>query len=226
MTGLASSARGAPRSARAVMASRDPLADSVDFFPTPPWGARCGAELITRLDPAARTVWEPAAGAGHMAHGLRDYFEVQESDAYDYGRGTPLIDFADPRAACRPADWIVTNPPFALIESFIRLGWRRAGRGLALLMRLAVLEGQARHQLMHVDVPLSVVAPFAERLPMHKGRWEPDGVTATAYAWFLWRKPERRGLARSAPAQLWPIAPGARLRLTRPSDAAFAVADQ
>lgn len=231
MTGLASNARGAPRSARAVMASRDHLADDVDFFPTPPWGARAGADLIKRLDPDARSVWECAAGAGHAVHGLRDYFPVvHESDAYDYGRGVRLHDFTD-RSRRTPfaADWIVTNPPFALTQVFIRQAWRHARRGLAMLMRLAMLEGQERYRLFYGDVPLTAVAPFAERLPMHKGRYDPDGVTATAYAWFIWLKPvlrPERFMVR-LDGRLWPatipIAPGAEARFTRPSDAAFAV---
>lgn len=210
-----------PTGHSAVMAFRDP-SDGCEFFPTPPWGARAGAELIKRIDPAAKTVWEPAAGAGHMAHGLRDYFDqVFTSDAFDYGLGDVLYDFtrsdlAEPFAA----DWIVSNPPFASVETFIRLAYARARRGAAMLMRLAVLEGQARYRLLHEDCPLHAVAPFSERLPMHKARWEPDGSTASAYAWFFWfKRPQHRG----RPALLLPIAPGSETRLTRPSDAAFAM---
>jgi hypothetical protein len=64
-----------PFGGNAVMSSRVATApDELDYFPTPPWAARAGAELIKRLDPAARSCWEPACGQGHMAHGLADYF--------------------------------------------------------------------------------------------------------------------------------------------------------
>ena len=230
MSGLASNAMGAPRNARAVMASRDPQADSVDFFPTPPWGARAGAEIIKRLDPKARTAWEPCCGAGHMVHGLSDYFDVVHgSDAYLYD-GNVIHDFTGAAPApFGPVDWIIGNPPFASVETFIRAAYAQAGRGVAMLMRAAVLEGQARHGLLYGDCPLTAVAPFSERLPMHKGRYTTDTSTAAFYAWFIWLKPALRPARYMArigdqltPAII-PIAPGARERLLRISDAAYAV---
>lgn len=225
-----------PRSDRVVMASRQPTApDDPDFFPTPPWGARAGAELIGRLDPglARMTCWEPACGAGHMAHGLRDYFgRVCVSDRYAYD-GNPILDFLGD--GIRPywmdggegrlADWIATNPPFAELEAFIRRAWSLADRGVAMLMRAAALETIGRHSLLYRDCPLTVFAPFSERLPMARGRWDPDGSTAAFYAWFIWLKPSlkpRRFMARVGgelcPAVV-PIPPGTEARLTRPDDA-------
>lgn len=216
-------ARGAAllMSAHRVSPDSDP-----DFYPTPPWAARAGAELVRQLDPRARTVWEPACGAGHMAHGLRDYFPtVHMSDAYRYD-GNQVIDFLG-LAAERPAvDWIITNPPFNQAEAFIRLAWERARRGVAMLMRAAGLETQGRHRLLTRDCPLTVFAPFSERVPMHKGRWEPDGTTAAFYAWFIWLKPElrpERFMARGPDGDrrpaVWLIAPGAEARLSRDDDA-------
>lgn len=215
-------------SAHRVSPDSDP-----DFYPTPPWAARAGAELVLQLDPRARTVWEPACGAGHMAHGLRDYFPtVHMSDIGRYD-GNQVIDFLG-LAAERPAvDWIITNPPFNQAEAFIRLAWERARRGVAMLMRAAGLETQGRHRLLTDDCPLTVFAPFSERVPMHKGRWEPDGTTAAFYAWFIWLKPAlrpERFMARSPGgprAAVWLIAPGAEARLTRENDARlFGVAER
>lgn len=230
MTGLASTAVGTPSNARAVMASRDPDADDRDFFPTPPWGARAGAELIKALDPAARSVWEPACGAGHMAHGLADYFDtVRASDAYLYD-GNVIHDFlGDAPPPFGAVDWIVTNPPFAEAEAFIRRAHRMARRGVALLMRAAVLEGQGRHGVLFGDCPLTVFSPFSERLPMHKGRYCTETSTASWYAWFIFLKPAlrpQRFMVRIGDA--WrpataPIAPGARVRLFRRSDLRFAL---
>lgn len=220
-----------PADWRAVMASRDNREDTVDFFPTPPWGARAGAEFVRRLDPHDRSLWwEPTCGALHMAHGLRDYApRLAISDAYRYGPGYPLFDFMGDQAAPYRAGWIFANPPFAHIFDFIRLAYARADRGVAMLMRAGVMEGVARHGLLYGECPLTIFAPFSERLPMHRGRWEEDGSTATFYAWFIWLKPAlrpRRYMVRLEdqwfPATI-PIAPGARKRLTRPSDAAYAV---
>jgi hypothetical protein len=221
----------------AVMQQRGSPATALDFFPTPPWAARAGGELIRRLDPpvpgeAARTCWEPACGAGHMAHGLADYFEggVYASDIHDYGCDAALIDFLAPRPQSPgDIDWIVTNPPFIAAEAFVRQAWPIARRGVALLCRLAFLEGGARHKLLYRDIPLSCVAPFAERVPMVAGRWDPAASSATAYAWFMWLKDVPRGSSPDgssrdragtphAPPVLIPVPPGTKLRLTRASD--------
>lgn len=208
-------------------ANRDKSADATDFFPTPPWAGRALAELVQRYDPAARRIWEPACGAGHLVHALRDYFPlVLASDAYPYD-GNPIFDFLTPGPA-GSADWIVTNPPFANIGDFIRLAYARARRGVALLMRAAALESCGRYELHTDECPLTVFAPFSERVPMHKARWEPDGTTAAFYAVFLWLKPvlrPQRFMARG-PDGLWKAAtdiipPGQEDRLTRPDDLAL-----
>ncbi len=205
-----------PSGFTAVMAGRQPSEDRLDYFPTPPWAARAGGELIRRLDPEARTCWEPAAGEGHMVHGLRDYFEdVVGSDIVDRGGGFPVQDFLDPRSPVAPgADWIVTNPPFSLAEAFARTAFAQARRGVALLCRLQFLESALRHDLFYGSLRLGVVAPFAERVAMVKGRYDPAASTATAYAWFIWSKRHPAG----API-IMPLGPGARARLTRPDDA-------
>lgn len=199
-----------------VMADRQPDPGGLDYFPTPPWAARAGAELIKRIDPEGRTCWEPAAGGGHMAHGLRDYFEqVTESDIQDYGRQILVGDFLAGDVSGQ-FDWIVTNPPFNLAAPFVRTAWERARRGVAMLCRLSFLEGVGRYKLLYQDCPIYAVAPFAERVPMVKGRWDPQASTATAYAWFLWRKPMPAFVPPTA--AVMPIAPGAKERLTRRSD--------
>lgn len=62
--------------------------------------------------------------------------------------------------------------------------------------------------------PPALIAQFAERVPMVKGRWDPNASSATAYAWFVWRAP-----ASSETRFLW-IPPGQRAGLTKPTDRA------
>lgn len=183
----------------------------LDFFPTPPWATRAGAELIRRQDPAAEVVWECACGEGHMAVPLGEYFDVIASDVHPHGFGD-VIDFLAPDAdmAC---DWIVTNPPFRVAGDFLRHGLVRARRGVALLLRLPFLEGAERYHLLHGEQPLTFCAPFSERVPMALGRWDPELSSATAYAWFVWDK-------QGQPMPIQPIGPGTRARLSRQDDAA------
>lgn len=204
-----------------VMSNRAPAAPGeLDYFPTPPWAARAGGELIQRLDPGPWSCWEPACGEGHMAHGLLDYFEggVFASDIFDYGYGS-VRDFLADDGGAPSVDWIVSNPPFIKGEAFVRRAWPLARRGVAMLLRLVFLEGAARYRLFYEDCLLSAVAPFAERVPMVKGRWDPNASSATAYAWFIWIKPET-GRAPDG-VRVVPIAPGAKARLTRDSDRRF-----
>lgn len=194
----------------------------LEYFPTPPWAARAGGELIAGLDPGAGLAWEPACGEGHMAHGLADYFAgVHASDIHDHGwagQSGPPLDFLSPEAdRVDAADWIVTNPPFAKAAEFVEAGLRRARRGVAILARTALLESAARYPLFFGERPLTLMAPFFERVPMALGGWDPKGSTATAYAWFIWMQPALA--TRFAAPMIKPIAPGTRARLTRPDDA-------
>lgn len=220
--------RGRDTNSAAVMARKAPrtveddspqvrLWRSLDFFPTPPWATRAGAEILRMLDPRCRVVREPACGEGHMAGPLREYFEVLPSDVHDHGRGFPVVDWLDPYAwGDEPdCDWIFSNPPFGIADTFVKLGLKRARRGVALLLRLAFIEGVERYQLMAgEDTSLTVLAPFSERVPMTLGRWQVDATSATAYAWFFWMKD-----AAARPVRM--IAPGTRRRLSRPTDASL-----
>lgn len=219
-----------PGGAGAVMAGRAPVADGeLDYFPTPPWAARAGGALITGLDPAARTCWEPACGEGHMAWGLEDYFKiVRTSDIFDYSATNPdqgsVRDFLRGDVHVLPGlssvDWVVSNPPFKDGEAFIRQAWAIATRGVAMLLRLQFIEGGGRHKLFTVDCPLTMLAPFSERVPMVKGRWDPEASSATAYAWFIFAKPGVVASAADWPNQLRLIPPGTKARLTKTGDRA------
>lgn len=219
------------RDHRALMsAHRTSRGDDPDFYPTPPWAARAMAELILRLDARAgdHVAWEPAVGAGHLAHGLGDYFpRIVTSDAYRYGEHR-VFDFTDegPGPFAAPIGWIVTNPPFNLARTFVERALTRATRGVAMIMRTGALESDSRFSvLFEGDQPLTVFAPFVERVPMHKGFWRPRGSTAAFYSVFIWIKPAlrpRRFMTRIGgdwfPACV-PIPPGQRPRLTRADDA-------
>lgn len=237
-----------PLGAGAVMASRaavgeDDAIGQLDYFPTPPWAARAGGELIGRLDPRAREslCWEPACGGGHMAFGLRDAFDgVLITDIHDHGvpheAGGPLDadwsvgDFLDPdfRGAARHPDWIVTNPPFVAGEAFVDRALALATRGVAMLLRLQFRESVGRQRLFGGHPDWVGMATFADRVPMQKGSWNPDLRTATAYAWFIWMKPRAVGpspmaaaigAARSVGCGLdMTIEAGARERFSRPID--------
>jgi hypothetical protein len=182
------------RISTAVMARRVEPAVSLDYFPTPPWATRAFCEHVMPAvwhwpDRFQGTALEPACGEGHMAVALADYFgDVAASDVFPYGFGS-VADFKTLEAfEPASADWVITNPPFNLAEAFIRQGLRVARRGVAVLVRTAFLEGQGRFSALWSKRPPQVIGQFSERVCMLRGRWEPDGSTATAYCWIVWLK--------------------------------------
>src|SRR5271168_4599303 len=86
------------------------------------------------------------------------------------------------------ADWIITNPPFKDAERFALKALEQARIGVALFVRLQWLESVGRYERLFKNHPPTLIALFAERVPLHMGRWEPKGSTATAYCWLVWIK--------------------------------------
>ncbi len=158
---------------------------------------------------------EPAAGLGHMSNTLAEFFNTTEaSDAFAYGYHW-LWDFIadDHRTDQRwVADWIISNPPFKLAEEFCRIAIRRANIGVAMLVRTTFLEGVGRHRDLFSVTPPTYVLQFTERVPMHRGRLEEKGSTATAYCWLVWIKSD------NSQETLLRWLPPCRKRLERPED--------
>jgi len=163
--------------------------DSLDDFPTPPWATRAlmkyGNDYLDFWP--LYTCREPAANRGYMARTLKEYFSVVEaSDIHDYGAGYPIKDFL--HDDFDNVDWTITNPPFVLAKDFIDRALDTSDVGVAVILRIAFLEGKKRYLELFKDRPPSHVFQFVERVPMVKGKYDPDASSATAYAWFVWRK--------------------------------------
>ncbi len=195
----------------AVMQQRSEVHDSLDDFPTPPWGGRAlcrflRRELLQYLQLV--DVREPAANRGHLVRPLAEEFrEVIASDVHDYGAGFPVHDYLMPVQDERRVAWTITNPPFRLAEQFIQRALDCSNIGVAMPVRSAFLEGTGRYERLFRDCPPTHVLQFSERLVMQKGRMlDPDvhipawsrkerayvlrkPSTATAYAWLIWFKP-------------------------------------
>jgi hypothetical protein len=214
-----------PNGARAIMSSRQEPDDSLDFFPTPPWATRAFVEEVLKpsyewwpnapKDFDDLAMWEPACGEGHMAEVLREYMpDVLATDIFDYGYGDRKLDFlADLEAQGEERDFIITNPPFGdKSEAFVLQALRLARVGVAMFVRLQWLETVGRYERIFKDHPPTRIVFYAERVNLCKGRWEPEGGTATAYIWLLWLK----GVSPMAP--LW-VPPGCRKSWTLSDDA-------
>ncbi len=110
---------------------------------------------------------------------------VRSSDLYDRGFGEIGVDFLTTRSR---ADNIVTNPPYNCAEGFVASGLNNANRKLALLLRLAFLEGANRARTIFMKTPPSRVWIFSERITFYPMGVKPKGSGTTAYAWYVWDK--------------------------------------
>src|ERR1700689_795655 len=174
-----------PKGARSIMGSRQEPDDSLDFFPTPPWATRALMEVV--LGGPFHSIWEPACGYGHMSEVLREYCDhVYATDIFDYaGYPRQVADFLRHDIGSA-SDWIITNPPFGdLTEKFVLRAIEQAQIGVAMFVRLQWLESVGRYETIFRDHPPTCIAFFAERVPLCKGEWKPDGTTATAYIWLV-----------------------------------------
>jgi hypothetical protein len=191
---------------------------SLDFYGSPPWSARAGAEVMKRLWPEAHTLAEPAAGMMSLAGPMADYFTVGASDIYQHVPDYPVIDFFDDDAwrtrwpGLAPGI-IATNPPFVTAGEFLKVALTRARFGVALLVRTVWVESADRYPLFMGENPCTLIAFFSERVPMALGPWDPEVGSATSYSWMFWSK------VHDPMPPIW-FPPGTRDRLWRKDDPA------
>ncbi|WP_375591030.1 SAM-dependent DNA methyltransferase [Hoeflea alexandrii] len=211
-----------------VMNERHQAADSLDYFPTPPWATRALLRevLLPRqnvLFPLSeKTALDPCCGGGHMVAPLQEVFRLVEfSDVHDWGINPPIRDFtfesrnsleADGRAV---PDWLFVNPPFNIAQSFFDTALKIAREGVAFFVRVSWLSGQERYNLIYRDTPPSYVVHFAERVSLMGGVWDPELSSATDYVWLVWVD----GVPPQPP--IW-LRPGMEKTYTRISDMVLA----
>jgi hypothetical protein len=173
---------GAIAYARGVIPSEDREKD--DFYPTPAPATR---SLLARED-FGPCVWEPACGDGAISEVLREAgLSVISTDLVDRGYGTPRIDFLMERQLLAPQ--IITNPPYKNAEAFVRKALDLGAEKVAMLLRLAWLEGLERKRLFE-STPIARVHVASKRLSMQRAGTESGngGGSMIAFAWFVWER--------------------------------------
>lgn len=183
---LAAGGRGNPRSSGYERAQHD-------WYREPPW-------LVDALLDAEQFeggVLDPACGGGTipsrcLARGLL----AIGSDIVNRGFGERQNFFV--RTA--PIDNIITNPPFNQAQQFVEHALKLTRRKVAVVQRLAFLEGQKRKRMFD-GTPLARVWVSSRRACMPPGtgfitdsqrdqwgalRTQEGRGGAIAYAWFVW----------------------------------------
>lgn len=153
-----------------------------DWYPTPPEGTRALLSVETFDGP----IWEPACGDGAISKVLESAgYEVTSTDLVDRGYGTPRVDFLMEQKSLAPN--IVTNPPFKYVEHFVSTALYLSTGKVAMLARLAFLEG-VRRKKMFESTPLARVWVFSKRLSISRAgeTWRSKQGGMVAFAWFVW----------------------------------------
>lgn len=153
-----------------------------DYFPTPEWATHA----LVANEEFEGDIWEPACGDGAMSRVLETTgCPIISTDLFDRGFGDPGVDFLK---AERIADNIVTNPPYNSAEAFVKAGLLQSRKKVALLLRLAFVEGANRQRTIFAETPPTRIWVFSERITFYPAGAVQKGSGTTAYAWFVWDK--------------------------------------
>lgn len=156
-----------------------------DFYPTP---SHAVYSLLENeyFNP---WIWECACGNGAISKVLFDEgYHTIDTDLYDYGYGKSGIDFLSTKDPTSGSYDIITNPPFNLAEQFVSHAiFDLSCERVALLLKLAFLEGQKRSKLLQTT-PLEKVLVFKKRLTMTRNGEPQRSSGMIAFAWFIWNK--------------------------------------
>lgn len=155
----------------------------MDFYPTP----ERGTLGLLKVESFNGSIWECACGDGAMSKVLEtNGYTVISSDAEYRGYGKRLDFFLCGELL---APNIVTNPPFNLSQEFAERALLLGCDKLALLCKLAFLEGVERSIWLSKS-PLKNVYVFSRRLKMTRNGEEEiiKGGGMIAFAWFVWER--------------------------------------
>ena len=158
-----------------------------DFYATDPKAM----EELLKVEKFSPNVWECACGQGHLAKVLENHgYNVKSTDLIDRGYGEGNVDFLN----CQePFDGdVISNPPFLYAKEFVEHALKLVpdGKRVAMFLKLTFLEGKERKKF-YEKYPPECVYVSSSRVQCAKGgdfeKYEKTG-TATAYAWYIWRK--------------------------------------
>ena len=141
--------------------------EALDYYSTPTEEVTNILNILN-IDFNDKTILEPCAGGGHMLKAIHDYINDSAGlIATDIKKRTLLdpnlsietgkeFDFlSDNYPYTEDIDYIIMNPPYAVIEPFVMKSLSIANKGIIMLGRLQFLEGEARYKNIFMDRILS-----------------------------------------------------------------------
>lgn len=176
---------GSPQKAK-KLSSRNLVGSSegrpeADFYPTP----ADAVEALLDRETFEGQIWENSCGDGAICKVLeaRGYRNILATDLVDRGYGEAPHDFI---TSPYTSDNIIMNPPFSLAQEFVELSLARTTGKVAMLGKIAFLEGQKRKPFF-AATPLSKVYVFSKRVNFYRNGVKGSYSTSTmCFAWFVW----------------------------------------
>lgn len=147
---------------------------------------RAVVDALLDVEPLSGMCWDPSCGGGNIPQAIIARGQsCFASDVADRGYGEPYTDFFTHE---RHVANIVTNPPYGVIEPYIRRALAFTTGKVCILARLALLEGMKRQALFR-ETPLARVWVSSRRVSMPPGGTDVKAAGGTvAYAWFVWQR--------------------------------------
>ena len=166
-----------------------------DYYATDPFAV----ELLLEKERFCTNIWECACGQGHISKVLQKHgHDVLSTDLIDRGFGIGNVDFLKEETLLKTQNCfgeygnydIVTNPPYAYAEEFVRQSLKVIGEGhkCAMLLRLLFLESKKRRKLFDDCNPKIVYVPSSRFHCGKNGDFSDRTSNAICYAWFVWEK--------------------------------------
>ena len=91
-------------------------------------------------------------------------------------------------------DWVITNPPYSLADSFIDHALKVTKVGAAFLCRINILEGESRYAKIYSRHKPTCLGLFFNRMPMSKGMINPFLSSTVLYCWVVFGPVENEGI--------------------------------
>lgn len=177
------------------------------FYATNPKSVRL---LLKELDKDGvhlpTTIHEPACGKGHISETLKEHgYNVVSSDLYNYGYGTPGVDFL---TSTTKADCFFTNPPHKKALEFVEKSIENLNpNGLSVMMStVSFLATTIRRKFFKLYPPKYIYIHSRRQACAQNGDFDALSKQSTSrinYAWYIWEKDDKGEMFHGDPIVRW-----------------------
>ncbi len=138
------------------------------------------------------TTLDNCCGIGNIGKPIKELYPnmtIIETDLAERGYGIGGLDFLHKDYPyINNIDNIVINPPFNIINEFVKKSLSIANKKLIVFARLQFLETKGRYEELHKDNPPSRVYVYVDRINCPRPDETEKKSSSMCYAWFVYDK--------------------------------------